>query len=190
MTVYSPASESGTPERDTLDFGWRENFRQGNGICVAERRLPDKDIVGIETGQVDRDGNLLWEMEHWFEEKRRWFDDYWSSATSGEPVIRADFDVYLHENTLTYVKEPCSSADTEATFFLHLYPVDANDLPDHRKQYGFDNLDFSFDQRGVIFDGKCMATAALPEYAVTRIRTGRYIPGEEPIWVGTFKLNR
>ena len=71
LTVYSPASESGKSERDILDFEWRANFRQDNGICVMERRLPDKDIVGIRTGQVDRDGNLLWENEHWFKEKRR-----------------------------------------------------------------------------------------------------------------------
>ena len=193
LTVYSPASESGTPERDTLDFGWRENFWQDNGVCVTERRLPDKDIVGIRTGQVDRDGNLLWEMEHWFEEKRRWFDDYWSAATSGEPAVRSDFDIYINANTLTYVKEPCAPADTEATFFLHLYPVDANDLPGWRRQYGFDNLDFSFDQPGVIFDGKCMATAALPEYAVTRVSTGQYVPvegGFKHLWEGEFRLER
>ena len=176
LTVYSLDAENGTPEGDTLDFAWHDSFWKNNGTCVAERRLPDKDIVGIETGQVDRDGNLLWEMEHWFEEKRRWFDAYWSSAPSGEPVIRADFDIYINDNTLTYVKEPCARADTEATFFLHLYPVDGNDLPDRRRQYGFDNLDFDFDGRGVIFDGRCMARIPLPEYAITRIETGRYIP--------------
>ena len=192
LIVYSPASASGEPELDMLDFGWRGNFWKGNGVCVAERRLPDKDIVGIETGQVDRDGNLLWEMEHWFEEKRRWFDDYWSSTTSGEPVIRADFDVYLHENTLTYVKEPCSSADTEAMFFLHLYPADANDLPDRRRQYGFDNLDFHFSTRGVIFDGRCMTRIPLPEYAIARIGTGQYVPaggGFNRLWEGEIRLD-
>ena len=175
LIVYSPASESGELEHDRLDFGWRENFRQGNGICVTERPLPDKDIVGIRTGQVDRDGNLLWEMEHWFEEKRRWFDDYWSAATSGEPAVRSDFDIYLSENKLAYAKEPCVRADTEALFFLHLIPVDANDLPDRRRQYGFGNLDFDFDGRGLIFDGRCMAGIPLPEYAIARIETGQYV---------------
>ena len=174
MIVDSRDAENGTPARDTLDFWWRENFRQGNGTCVAERRLPDKDIVGIQTGQVDRDGNLLWEMEHWFEEKRRWFDDYWSPATSGEPAVRSDFDVYIDANTLTYVKEPCASADTEAKFFLAPYPVDGNDLPGRRRQYGFDNPDFDFDERGVIFDGRCMAGIPLPEYDITCIGAGRY----------------
>ena len=194
LTVYSLDSENGTPERDTLDFAWHDSFWKGNGVCVAERRLPDKDIVGIETGQVDRDGNLLWEMEHWFEEKRRWFDAYWSSATSGEPVIRADFDIYINDNTLTYVKEPCARADTEATFFLHLYPVDGNDLPDRRRQYGFDNLDFDFDGRGVIFDGRCMARIPLPEYDIARIGAGQYAArvggGFNRLWGEAFRLEQ
>ena len=71
LTVYSLDSESGTSERDTLDFEWHENSWKNNGVCVAERQLPDKDIVGIQTRQVDPDGNLLWELERWFEEKRR-----------------------------------------------------------------------------------------------------------------------
>ena len=193
LTVYSRASESGEPEGDVRDFWWRENFSKGNGICATERRLPDKDIVGIRTGQVDRDGNLLWENEHWFEEKRLWFDDYWSSGTSGEPVMRSDFDIYLSENKLAYAKEPCVRADTEAMFFLALYPVDGNDLPERRKQHGFDNLDFDFDKRGVIFDGRCMARISLPEYAIARIGAGQYMSvegGFHNLWEEYFRLER
>ncbi len=109
-----------------------------------------------------------------------------------QPAIRSDWDVYLSENTLVYVSEPCARADTEATFFLHLYPVAVNDLPDDRRQHGFDNLDFYFDQRGMIFDGICMATAALPEYDIDRIETGQYVPmdgGFEHFWEGEIGLD-
>ncbi len=94
---------------------------------------------------------------------------------SGEPVIRSGFDVYLSENRLAYVREPCVRADTEGRFFLHLYPVDVNDLPGHRQQYGFDNLDFDFGGRGVVFDGRCVAAVTLPEYDIARISTGQYV---------------
>ena len=190
LIVYSLDAESGTPERAMLDFEWHENFWKNNGTCGAERQLPDKDLFGIQTGQVDRDGNLLWEVEHWFEEKRRWFDGYWSAATSGEPAARSTFDVYIGENTLTYAKQPCAPADTEAMFFLHGIPIDPEDLPDHRQQYGFDNLDFYFDQHGESFDGKCLAKIPLPEYGISGIRTGQYVRvdgGFDNVWEAEFR---
>ncbi len=110
-----------------------------------------------------------------------------------EPAIRSEFDVYLIENRLIYVKEPCAPADTGALFFLALYPVDVNDLPDYRKRHGFDNLDFGFDGRGVIFDGRCMAAATLPEYDIARIFTGQYVPvegGYNHFWEGEFRLEQ
>ena len=59
-------------------------------------------------------------------------------------------------------------------FFLHLISAEVADLPDHRKQYGFDNLDIDFDLHGERFDGKCMAIRALPEYDIVGIRVGQY----------------
>ncbi len=109
------------------------------------------------------------------------------------PSIRSSFDVHLIGNHLIYVKEPCARADTEAVFFLHLYPVDVNDLPDHRRQYGFDNLDFRFDWRGEILDGKCMVKIPLPEYNVSEIRTGQYVPaagGYNRLWEGEIRLEQ
>ena len=102
----------------------------------------------------------------------------YEQLVSGEPAVRSDFDVYLREDTLIYVKEPCSRTDVEAMFFLHLYPVDVNDLPDHRRQYGFDNLDFDFDDQGVIIEGKCLAEVPLPEYGISEIGTGQFVPGQ------------
>ena len=65
-----------------------------------------------------------------------------------ELVIRRDgyFDVYRSGNKLIYVgSQATDPVLTDIRFFLHLIPVDVDDLPDHRKQYGFDNLDFRFD---------------------------------------------
>ena len=175
LAVYSLDSESGTPERDILDFAWTESSWRDNGTCIAERQLPDKDIFGIRTGQVDRYGDLLWEVEHWFKEKRRWFDGH----LSGEPAARSVFDIHFGEGSLIFVKEPCAGADTEAMFFLHLIPADVADLPDHRKQYGFDNLDFDFDQHGERFEGRCLARVPLPEYGISELRTGQYLERED-----------
>ena len=59
-------------------------------------------------------------------------------------------------------------------FFLHVVPADLDDLPDARREYGFDNIDFRFDVRGVQFEGKCAASVGLPQYAIARITTGQY----------------
>ncbi len=111
--------------------------------------------------------------------------DY-ETFVSGEPVIRATFDVYLSENTLTYAKAPCVRADTEARFFLHVIPTDPNTLPDDRKRYGFDNLDFAFSGHGTIFSGKCLASIPLPEYDISAIKTGQYAPGQGHLWEAEF----
>ena len=105
------------------------------------------------------------------------------------PVIRSDWDVYLVGNSLIYVKrDPCSPQDAEPTFFLHLDPVNMNDLPSHRKQYGFDNLDFAFGNHRIPIKGEvCAAVRALPDYAIAAIRTGQFT-GEGQIWKGSFDV--
>ena len=181
LVVYSLDSENGTPERDTLDLAWHRSSLNDNGICAIDRWLPDKDIVGIQTGQVDRYGNLLWEAERWFKEKRRWFDGYLSSATFGEPAARGVFDIYLGKGNLFFVKEPCGPEDAEHKFFVHPFPTDVNDLPYYRKRYGFDNLDFVFQSHDLREGGRCMAIRALPEYAIAKIRVGQY-EGNSRLW--------
>ena len=103
------------------------------------------------------------------------------------PAIRADWNVYLTENSLVYVKEQCSPEDIEPTFFLHLYPVDTNDLPSHRQQYGFDNLDFAFGEQDVITREVCIARRKLPDYAIATLRTGQFT-GEGRVWESSFDI--
>ena len=105
----------------------------------------------------------------------------WEDIVSGAPSGGGDFDLYLDGDTLTYAKEPCLQADTAAKFFLHIIPADAAELPGWRRQYGFDNGDFQFDWRGVMFDGKCLATVSLPGYDVAGVRTGQF-GGQGEIW--------
>ena len=177
---------------DNLDFDLRENGAIIDGKCTAVRSLPEYDIARISTGQyvrVVRGYNHLWEGE--FPADRAGYDRRIDEIIeqAGEPALRSTFDVYLNEGRLIYVKDPCVPADTEATFFLALYPVDVNDLPDRSRPHGFDNLDFDFHLFGRVFDGRCAATVALPEYAIATIGTGQYVPvegGFHHFWEGEF----
>ena len=61
------------------------------------------------------------------------------------------------------------------------------DLPDHHQQYGFDNLDFDFDGGSLMFDGKCLAKIALPEYDISEIRIGQYLVNEDGSYTNLWK---
>ena len=112
-----------------------------------------------------------------------------ATGALGEPAARAAYDLYLGGAELVYRRESCNPDDTHARFFLHLFPVDAADLPAHRRQHGFDNLDFDFPEHGVFTAaGACLAVAPLPGYpkGIERIRTGQWIRGQGQLWVAEF----
>ena len=107
-------------------------------------------------------------------------------------VVRSTFDIYQDGITLTYIKEPCSTEDVAAKFFLHVFPSDDADFD--RFEYTIqhldfnlnNNLDFNFAQHGAIWDGRCLAVVTLPDYDIARIRTGQYISGKGRLWEADF----
>ena len=166
---------------DNLDFRFDDYALPLTERPVAVRELPDYPITRIHTGQliVNEDGSYThpWEGEIRFD----------------EPLIRSNFDVYLDEDKLTYIKEPCAPADTQAGFFLHLMPADVADLPAARKQHGFDNLDFRFNHYGIRSGEQCVARRELPDYDFTGIRTGQFLINEDGfytnIWEGEIRFD-
>ena len=126
---------------------------------------------------------LIWGMG--FETPR----DLWSMVRAGlkaAPRIEAHFNVFLEGDELTYRREPCDLADTEARFFLHIFPSDIADLPETRQGFLFDNLDFDFvRQGGSLVDGACTATVPLPKYPIAGIATGQFDETDE-LWSGSF----
>ena len=162
-----------------LDFHFTERGLMFDGKCMLRFNLPEYDIAGFRTGQAGANGARGWSIAHVIQGPKL-ISEY-PSIVSAEPAARAEFDLYIDEGKLYYVKEPCSIEDVEVGFFLHIIPADLDDLPDNRTEYGFDNLDFGFDVRGVQFDGKCAASIGLPQYGIARITTGQY-NGIDRIW--------
>ena len=115
--------------------------------------------------------------------------DAYRAITATQPIVRSNFDLHLNDNSLHYVRDTCRPDDIQARFFLHILPHDTNDLPQHRQQYGFDNLDFAFYEHGVRFDGKCLASVPLPNYPIARINTGQWTPGAGKLWEGEFPFH-
>ena len=160
---------------DNLDFDFSMHGLVFDGKCLVRFVLPQYAIFQINTGRFGE----TWNVAHFFHPPKLFLES--QSIASNEPATRSEFDLYLDRGKLYYVKEPCARADTQARFFLHVTPEDLDDLPDHRRQHGFDNLDFDFGMRGVLFDGKCVASVGLPQYAIARITTGQF-DGAGRIW--------
>ena len=105
---------------------------------------------------------------------------------TGAPLIHAEYrghvtDVYRSDNRLYYVQRPHPKPAGDARFFLHVIPADVSDLPDYRKRWNHDNLDFSFRHRRIPHSTRAIAVLALPDYAVARIRTGQFT-SEGRLW--------
>ena len=162
-----------------FDFAWRGGFFDGK--CITQAPLPDYTIKRIRTGQSVPGSGAIWLVEIDIAAHTQMRE---MAAGLVNPALAAGgfFDVYLDGDNVVYRRETCAAADTNARFFLHATPLLGVDLPQEHRSAGFDNLDFSFDQRGVISGGKCLAIAPLPDYPVKRIRTGQYIIGGGEIW--------
>ena len=139
--------------------------------------LPDYDIASISTGQYTEEGRI-WGGRFFGPEHE--IDVYLSQLADQivafrEPVIRDHFNVYLTDGrNLIYLREPCNNGDISDAFFVHVIPVDSKDLPEHRRQYAFDNLDFVFVDHGTRAGQKCAAMIELPDYDIAYVRTGQY----------------
>ena len=185
-------------------------MRRMGDACGAVRGLPGSAFTAIRTGQRQQ-GEDGWMVEILFDEAGRMvrvnrehvvsggrpnlylIEDTDSLIKTHEPLISSTFDMYLHEDTLFYVREPCGAEDESATFFLHVFPVEMDSLPVHRWWHGFDNLDFRFNSYGMRLAEQCVALHELPDYPIARIRTGQYRVNEDGsvtrLWEGEVRFD-
>ena len=117
--------------------------------------------------------------------------DMYEAVDADAPDAASTYNLWLKDDTLIYARPSCAPSDIEARFFLHLYTDDAAALPDFRREYGFDNLDFDFYDYGLIADGKCIIARELPDYPIDRIHAGQFIhPDGGIVWEAELRLNR
>ncbi len=123
---------------------------------------------------------------------------YERQADAGRPAIESRFDVHHVGNALLYVGEgeicAVDASDRRAIlgmrgrrFFLHVHPVDVNDLRPGRRRFGFASLDFARDTSWTR-DGRCYALRFLPTFPIGRIRTGQFVRGHgyRNVWDESF----
>ena len=175
---------------DNFDFNFfnRGALTQG-GMCIAAMQLPDYPVAAVRTGQFTSDGEA-WSVTLEFQSPEPTstqpppmsVDEMTDLLEDAELLAQSEFDLYRNEDTLLWVKTPCAEEDAAPRFFLHLVPVNASDLPEERKQSGFDNRNFNFEERGALAQGEtCIATVELPNYPVAAAATGQFT-SEGDIW--------
>ena len=155
-----------------LDHSPLAYIRRQADECVFVAELPDYPLTRVRTGQFTRgdDGAIhdLWRVEF------------------PMPLARSVWDVYASSQGrgLEYVKKSCGPNDTQARFFVHVYPLRSADLPAYASHY--QNLDFSYGDRPNAGNrlarqaerehphGTCRAYVALPDFPIAFVRTGQF----------------
>ena len=159
---------------DSDVFNFQDRGLRFDDKCMGHLALPQYDIARIETRSLSHDSSNRYAYGP---DALEGYRQAYQQVAAGEPVARAAFDVYRDGRVLYYVKTPCSDEDVKdmdrLKFFLHIFPADASELPVPRRPHRYDNYDFYFSDRGQKFDNKCMASIALPQYAIARIKTGQ-----------------
>ena len=167
-------------------FGFTDRGLRYEGKCMASFELPAYAVTRIVTGQYDSSGHT-WEAGFPLD-PAAWRARY-DRIAAGAPRVRSTWDVYLGGRTLTWIRGSCAAADTARRFFVRYYPADAANLQGERgRTRGYNDTDFGFTDRGLRYEGKCMASFDLPEYPATRIVTGQY-DADGHTWEGGFPLD-
>ena len=183
-----PVGASGPSEHRYSLFPFSRYGAIFDGVCMMSVDLPDYPIAAIQTGQRGAENELIWVAAIApppSAETRDFYAERYQSIASAAPAARSGFDIYLDADggMLSYLKEPCSEEDARGRFFLSVHPSDAADLPAERRDAEHESLNFDFfPPRGVIFNGKCMATIQLPDYEIAKIETGQDAPGAGKLW--------
>ena len=167
---------------ENRDFDFPEHGVFLDGACLAVFRLPE-GVASVRTGQRPPGG-----PGHWSEVVRVDFAPFRAaieeivSGRAGPPAARGVFDFYRERTELRWFKDECRPEDREVPFFLQLHAADPEALPEHRREDGFEDLDFAFSHHGAVLDGRCLVRVTIPDYEMRRLRTGQGFRDREPVW--------
>ncbi len=99
-----------------------------------------------------------------------------SYPDKGQLIVDSDYQVYLKDKRLVYVRHNCSLKERHTRFILHVVPVDTK-LLDGRESF---NHDFYYQWNGMWFMDTCIVVRVLPAYEIASITTGQYKGGHIP----------
>ena len=120
------------------------------------------------------------------------YREIYRDAVAGEPIIRADYDVYLDSNRLTFIQENCPPDSPDFWFGARLFPHRPETLPPHWWRPGsYITLENNRAQLG----DTCLVVIQLPDYAagdliLSRRHSGNWGPAAGlPLWEELYSLS-
>ena len=162
---------------DLIDLSLSGNGTLFDGKCAALVPLPDypaADVKVIWAPPLLNDAAARAAMRR--------------ARQEGSLLARGEWDMHLADDELTYIKEPCGPNETEPLFWLNVFPRRAGDLPEERRQRGFERFWFEFHRRGALLEEACVALFPLPNYPAAGFQTGQTLDGGD-LWRAEFSAN-
>ena len=149
-----------------------------DGKCVASLSLPAYPVADFELRGLPE----LMDAAEGRERARR-------AREEGRLLARGFYDVYLADGELAYLRDWCDPLETAQPFHLNVYPEDAGDLPEERRERGFERFHFEFLSNGAFTDGGCIAFFPLPGYPAAAIQTGQRDGEGGDLWFAEFWID-
>ena len=120
------------------------------------------------------------------------YQEIYRQAIAGEPIIRADYNVYHQGQRLVFIKENCPRDGQDAWFDVKLFPADPETLPPQSRD---SRAYAAFANNRVRLGNLCLAIIQLPADAAGDIilrqrNVGQYGPTGAPVWEELYSLSR
>ena len=120
------------------------------------------------------------------------YRELYRQAVAGEPIIRADYNVYREGRLLAFVKENCSPEEPDAWFGVRLFPPTLETLPPYQYRRG---SYVPWGSHGVRLGRLCLAFIQLPDFAqgdltLMQRRIGNFKPKGLPLWEELYSISR
>ena len=171
-------------DRTDPDFSvlTRNRFEESFAPYIYTRRVYNNAIMSVAAvnlDMVDDETSAPY---------RRLYEDATTGAL-GEPIARADFNVWLDRDgeALVYARDDCGERheDAEFNFVVNVAPVFAADPLPFTYQYSgpeWFGAHFHFAKRGVRFGGKCLMKFPLSDFPVRAVQVGAWTGGGMSVW--------
>ena len=121
------------------------------------------------------------------------YRELYRQAVAGEPILRANYNVYRTGRRLTFVQENCAPEGGDVWFGVRFFPHYPEILPPHKHNSG---SYVTFQTNRVRLGDLCLAALQLPEYAqqgdliLMQRSLGRYRPAGLPAWEELYGLSQ